>query len=109
MKKIYSVISHNIQTAPWRRRCDPLHGYKAIKCFQRLYISFILWQNVKNKIFLLILKVRINDGFFLKLSFYLQAITDKSGVDDNNEDKLSCTSYKVWEISSFWKQEMTVL
>lgn len=36
--------------------------------------------------------------FFLKLSFYLQAlITDKSGVDD----KLSYTSYKVWEISPF--------
>lgn len=33
--------------------------------------------------------------FFLKLFFYLQGITDKSGVDDNSEDKLSCTSYKV--------------
>lgn len=33
--------------------------------------------------------------FFLKLSFYLQGINDKSGVDD----KLSCTSYKVWEMT----------
>lgn len=47
--------------------------------------------------------------FLLKLSFYFQGITDKSGVDDNSEDKLLGTSYKVWEISSFWKQEMTVL
>ena len=47
--------------------------------------------------------------FLLKLSFYFQGITDKSDVDDNSEDKLLCTSYKVWEILSFWKQEMTVL
>lgn len=51
-------------------------------------------------------------SLFLKLSFYLQEITDKYGVEDNSdnsEDKLSCTSYEVWKISSFWKQEMTTL
>lgn len=63
---------------------------------QRPYISFILWQNVKYEIFLLILKLRINDDFLFK-TFVIKGITDKSGVDD----KLSCTSYKVWEISSF--------